>query len=319
MNQSHRPGDNALSNTNTDFFGRSPSVSWECFSLMDSPQKFIWVWFKPPNLPQGFVVRIPDETFGQASQANLLSMRKLLEAVGLDPSLVSMWSLYGAPVDGQNGTSSYFDQAICKPAAGIEPEIVVYLDSALMVPAPPTETVQLSAAVTAAETGDSANVFARIDADWNASLRIEKQLAIARKQLAAMVVRINSLNRELTPEERVHADRNDLTDWQETKRWLRDVATRLARFMKEHDVGEASTAGKRNWFEQTHRQYIVPRQQFDGLQQVQRDYESYRKTLQTLLTNMNNSYSKAVQDGEQRAMQVLSRIGAKVRKARTKR
>jgi hypothetical protein len=55
------------------------------------------------------------------------------------------------------------------------------------------------------------------------------------------------------------------------------------------------------------------------MEQAERDYETYRKTLQTLLMNMHAANTAALQDAERRAQGVLSRIGAKVRAARAKR
>jgi hypothetical protein len=62
----------------------------------------------------------------------------------------------------------------------------------------------------------------------------------------------------------------------------------------------------------------VPRQQFDGLGQAQRDYKTYRKMVTTLQGNMKNALLSATDNGERRAQQVLSRIAAKVRAAKTK-
>jgi hypothetical protein len=77
-------------------------------------------------------------------------------------------------------------------------------------------------------------------------------------------------------------------------------------------------AGKRGSFENIYEQYIVPRRHFDGLIQAERDFEQYRKTMQTLLNNMNAAQTSAAQDGERRAQVVLSRISAKARTLRTK-
>jgi hypothetical protein len=52
---------------------------------------------------------------------------------------------------------------------------------------------------------------------------------------------------------------------------------------------------------------------------MEREFEAYRKTLQSLLNNMQAAQAAAVRDGESRAQQVLSRITARVRAARAKR
>ena len=65
--------------------------------------------------------------------------------------------------------------------------------------------------------------------------------------------------------------------------------------------------------------FRVDRHSAGSHESVERDYEAHRKMLQTLLNNMNSALSNASQDGEQRARQVLSRIDAKVRAARSAR
>jgi len=111
-----------------NFSGRPPSGTWERISLADSPQSYVWVWFKPPNVPQGLVVRIPVKIFQNYPHLQL-RMRKILQAVGVKPSCVSMWSLYGTPYEAQNGTSPYLDSAIPEPVAAAEPNIVVCIDT----------------------------------------------------------------------------------------------------------------------------------------------------------------------------------------------
>ncbi|MCH7688696.1 MAG: hypothetical protein IH899_18765 [Planctomycetes bacterium] len=254
---------------------------------------------------------IPDETYQSYPHLDeQLTMRKLLQAAGVEPSCVSMWHLYGVPYDGMNGTTPFLDAAIPGPVTGVDPNIVVSIN------VPHVDTMQH---VTAdAEEGSLSEVFERIDADWNASLEIEKELTRLRKKLLDMSARLNTLNRDLSSQERLHSNSQDKKDWLDVRRRLRDTDTRLRMCIKEHNIGDASPSGRRNWFEQTYQQFIVPRQQFDGMQQAQRDYESHRKLVQTLQINMNTAYSTAAQDGERRAQQVLNRIAAKIREATTK-
>jgi hypothetical protein len=159
----------------------------------------------------------------------------------------------------------------------------------------------------------------RIAADWNSSNQVEHQLDLARKQLHDTLVRVNVLDRDLSSEERMYGDRQDQSDWQEARRWLRDVAVRLSKLIKDHDIGMASAAGKRNNFEAIYQQVVIPRRPCEGLDAMQREFEAHRKMVQHLLLQMNSAQATATQEGERRAQQVLQRIGAKVRAARSKR
>ena len=133
-----------------------------------------------------------------------------------------------------------------------------------------------------------------------------------------MLARLGTLDRDLNPDERFHGDRQAKTDWQEARRWLKDAAAKLARYIKEHDIGETSAAGKRLYLQQTFEQIVATRRPVDNIVQLHREFEGYRKRLQILLNNMNTACNAAGQDGERRAQEVLRRIDASVRGVRAK-
>ncbi|HUG89947.1 MAG TPA: hypothetical protein VML55_03880 [Planctomycetaceae bacterium] len=297
----------------TLFGSRAPSTAWERVPLADSPGRHVWVWYKPQGLGEGLLVTVPDDAWAPDPQRGPLTMRALLRAIGLDAAAVPLWSVYGVPCETQGGTNPLLDQPIPPPPPGADPRIAVYV-APVQWPGPAA-----SPAVSVAAAGPGLPIFMRIENDWNAILQIEANLALLRKQLAAMLARINTLNRDLSPDERQYGDRKDKSDWQIARRWLRDVATKLSRCIKDHDMGHTSSAGKRNQFEQVYQQWITPRVAFDGLERVQRDFEQHRKTVATLLNNMQVAYSSAAQDGERRAQEILNRLAAKVRTARTRR
>ena len=297
----------------TQFAARPPSSTWERIRFQDSPQSFVWAWFKPSHVPLGLVLVIPDETFQTLPRLDQLTMRKLLTVTGIDPQSVSMWSLYGAGYDSLLGTSPFLDQAIPAPVPGVDRNIVVCIHPPAAIILPPMSMPVL------AQPSPPTELYERIGTDWNASLHLEKELDTLRKQLAGMSAKLNSLNRDLSPEEFRHADRQDQDDWRDARRWLREASGKLSRFIKECDVGETVYVGKKKWFEQIYEQIVLPRQPFNGLEQVLHEFESHRKSLQTLVNNMRATLSSASQDGERRAQQVLARIAAKANAARSKR
>jgi hypothetical protein len=239
-------------------------------------------------------------------------MRRVLAAAAIDSHQVALWSLYGAAYDGQQGANPTLDYPIPEPGAIADPSIHVYLNTLPSAVAfPPARSP-----VVVSGSGGS-DVFSRMDAEWKLCLLLEQQLAAASKQLNGTQLRLNSLNRDLSSEEARAADQLDKKDWQDARRWLRDISARISRFLKDHHIGMTSTAGKRGAFEAIYEQYVVPRRQFEGIAQSERDFEQYHKTLQTLLNNMNAAQTTAVQDGERRAQLILQRISAKARAART--
>jgi hypothetical protein len=370
------------------FAQRLPSQSWEQISLPDCPQNYAWAWFKPVTVPLGLILRIPDETYRDHPQlAAQWTMRRLLQAAGVEPASVSAWLLNGVSYPGMNGTSPYLDAPLPGPVAGVAPDLVAYVNGPPVIngmpgtippamngapmmnvhpmvgvaPAigfPPPVGVPMGvgvpmlvngapvfgvppvfngpvpmglapgpnvAPVGAARQAPSqpmdaatADIYERIEADWNSSQEIEKDLSRLRKQLVDILGRLKTLNRDLTGPERVHSNNQDKKDWQDARRLLRDASNRVWKYLKAHDIGDTSNAGKRVWFEEIYRKHIAPRHQFDGLLPAARAFESHRKTITTLHGDMSNAYSFASLDGERKAQQVLSRIQTKVREASNK-
>ena len=302
------------------FAARAPSTSWEGVPLEDAPQCLVWTWFKPAHVPGGLVLTIPDETFQTVPRPDLLTTRKLLQAAGVDPRGVAMWSLYGVGYDSMLGTSPLLDQPIPAPAPGVDRNIVVYIHPPAMVP--PAMSLQPVMAplnpVAATHPVANTELHERIGTDWNASQQLEKEMDSLRKQLAGMAAKLNSLNRDLTPEESRQADRQDHDDWRDARRWLREASGKLSRFIKECDVGDTVYVGKKNWFEQIYEQVVHTRQPMNGLDQVRHEFETHRKNLQVLVNNMRSTMSSAAQDGERRAQQVLARIAGKKNASRSK-
>jgi hypothetical protein len=306
-----------LTASQAEFYARIPSLNWEQIPLR-LPGACIWAWFKPPAVPNGVVLRIPDEVFAAAqgpsdAEQHGLTMRRLLNEAGIDPAIVSLWYQYGTPYEGRNGTSPAFDQPLAPPPAGVDPQIVAMVD----IPAMEMPFVQPPNAGIVGVT-NLTKVFDEMEADWYAVLLLEKQLMLARKQLTAALGRLAALDRDLSPDERLHGDRQDKSDWQEVRRSLKDAATKLSRYVKEHDVGETSAAGKKMWFSEVYHKFVVPRHPVDGLLPLHREFESYRKRLQILLQNMQLSNTNVAQDAERKAQQILFRIGSRARSAQHK-
>ncbi|GAB4158889.1 MAG: hypothetical protein Tsb009_36180 [Planctomycetaceae bacterium] len=269
------------------------------------------------------ILRIPDEVYLHSQAVPCLTLRQLVSAAGVNPALIVMWSLQGMTYQIKPETTPLLDQVIPAAPPGSDPNIVVWLNTPVQqagMASPPASGFSLPASQSGLKSSaDLSDVFDVIETNWHAIVQIEKQLKRLRKQLSSMISRLGSLNRDLGPDERLHANRQDKSDWQVARRWLRDVANRISQSVKAFDIGENSNAGQRNYFQQIYEQYIAPRKPFEGIHQTEREFETYRKGIQTLQATMNNALQTAVQDGERRATQILSRIAASVRAANSKR
>ncbi len=228
-----------------------------------------------------------------------------------------MCVVFGFSFQGHGGSAPQFDQPIADPPVGADPNIVFYVDP------PPLHS--------AAGSGDAAQhddeftedqieeIFDSMERDWKGSLQAERQLQSLQKQLLDLQVRLGTMNRDLGTDERLYSDRSDQDDWQEARRSLRDASTRLARYIKEMDAGETTYAGKKRWFVDIRKTYVVTRTTFDGMESARQEFEVYRSTMQNLVSRMQSAYHQARQEGEVRANQVLSRIASKVASTKNKR
>jgi len=304
----------------SDFQSRPASQNWEQVPLAWIPGGFVWAWFKPPQAPGAIVVRLPDEQ-GDALRPQL-TMRNLIAALGADLREIPFWSIQGMMLDSQGGQNPLLDQPVPPPVPWADPTITIHFAG---VPQPgfaagvSVQPVAASSAMkTAPMTPAAESALAAMDADWNAILLMETQLAQLRKQLSAIQAKLQSLNRDFTPEERQAADSNDVKAWQDARRFLRDAAGQTSRYIREHDVGMTSAAGQRHRFEEIYKTHVTARNAFEGISSVQHEMEVYRKQVQALLSKMQTALSNAGSNGEQRAQQVLSRIGAKMRRSRNR-
>jgi hypothetical protein len=318
MNENLSPGNPMGIPPQIDFITRAPSQTWEAIVFPDSPQFCAWGWFKPVHTPQGIILQIPDETIQGYPNISQLKMRGLVQLAGVNPSMVTGWYFNGVQYDAQGGNSPLFDQPVPLPVAGTDPNILVYTNLPVtgQPVVPPQE--QFSVATSHGQLNLD-EMFKKIEIDWKESLAVVRKLSMKRKELVDMVAKLKSFNRELNIDENRFSTQEDKGEWRDARRLLRDISTKLDMYIKQHDIGVTSFAGKREWFEETYNQYIQPRQAFDDIVQAERDFEHYRKTLQVLMSRMNTSQVQAGRDGERRARQVLSKIAAKVQAGRTKR
>lgn len=305
------------------FAARLPSQAWESLLWANDPQHPAWVWFKPPAVPQGLALGIPEETWRTSPHLQQLTLRRLLQTAGVDPSSVAMWQFAGMSFPGMNGANPLFDQPLPAPGPGVKPEIIVIINVPVMMMPPPMSFPHPMAAApiaasTAPQTGNQSEIFERIEIEWAAVIDLERDLDRLRKMLVDLASRLKALNRDLNPDERLYSSREDKQDWLDARRFLRDGDNRLRACVKEFDIGDPSSAGYRRGLEHIYHSFVVPRIPFNGMESAVGQFEAHRKMVMTLQSKMNSTYLGAVSNGERRAQQVLNRIAGKVREAGTK-
>jgi hypothetical protein len=301
-----------------------PSPGWEPVLLPELPGAIVWVWRQSPL---SVVFQVDPRT--HAGLPGRISLRRLLAAVGIDARAVARWMAYGAVFEAAQGMNPVLDQPLVPTVPGMDSSIVVHLAGPIAVPPPVMAPMQFAAPAAVGGmpatgrvglTHGSSNdaMFSAIEADWNAIRILEAQLTGLRKQLNAQLTKLTSLNRDLSPDERLASDNADTRDWQDARRWLRDGAAVLSRVLKAHDIGVTSAAGNRNQFEDVIDRVVTPRRPIEGLATIQQQFESHRKTVQSLQAEMQSAMNGPGRDGEMKANAVLSKIRGKMRGAKGK-
>jgi hypothetical protein len=260
------------------------------------------------------MIVVPAAIMADPRLATMLTVRILTAAAGLEATHVLGWSVNGVIYDAAAGTSPLLDHPLPAGPDG-QLQLTVWMQAiAGQVPYAAMLPPQMPAQASRAATSSDERIFAAIDASWNSIRQLETKVNSVRKQLDQSMTRLGSLNRDLSPEERRASDNKDTKDWLDARRWLRDSLATLSRFVKEIDMGTTSGAGQRHYFEDLHRQYVVPRIPFAGMEQVALEFESHAKILQNLVASAQAGLTKAGRDAEQRANGVLTRISSKSRR-----
>ncbi|MEZ6132642.1 MAG: hypothetical protein R3C59_28580 [Planctomycetaceae bacterium] len=325
------------------FSQRLPSTEWQPLPIVRIPGLTLWAWFRPNHLPAGVLISFPADVVPAEPAAFPFSLADLIVSVGASLHQFQAVSLFGTEWQPAAVYAPFLNHPIPAVIAGGRPEVSIgLLDEALMIPVPVAYPMDGHNYLPEADhssgysdfpndaelydddgmpdDGDltSGSMYDRIEASWKSSLQLERQMAGLRQKLASTLASLGKLDRDLGPDERLAAERDDRDAWQDARRWLRDLSAKCHREIKAFDIGMTSGAGKRNLMEQTFQQVIQPRLPCDDLETHRREFETYRKDMVNLQRAMQSAQQAATQNGTARAQRVLNTIGRKIRERRAK-
>lgn len=244
------------------------------------------------------------------------TLAEVLVAAGVDPGVIQSVSFYGSPWQPIVDSGVVMNYAVPPMVPGAAAEIAVQVSSGEMLSGAPPGGGDV--ALSDGNPDDHKMMYDRIENAWRTSLQMERQMASLRKKLASIMNSLSKMDRELHPDERLAADREDRDAWQDARRWLRDMSAKCHREIKSFDIGMTSAAGKRNSMQQTYDQIIKPRAASNDLMKISREFEVYKKDMVNLQRNMQTALQSALQNGTQRASRVLGVISRKIRERRAK-
>lgn len=272
---------------------------------------------------------IPPEVIASSPMGFLFTLADILGAAGIPVDQFHSVSLFGGPWQPASGYIQFLNHAVPPILPGSPPEISVAVNNqpaAMLTPqAANGHTVPMAVSnehdpnvAEPTTLGAEASIYDRIESSWKGCIQMERQMAALRSKLSSMLQGLGKLDRDLAPQERVAADREDRDAWDEVRRWLRDMTAKCHRELKTFDIGMTSGAGKRNELEQIYRTVIEPRTPHNDLEMIRRSFEGHRKEIVNLQRAMGSALQGASTNGTQRANRVLARINKKMLARRAK-
>ncbi|MCH2210528.1 MAG: hypothetical protein MK110_04450 [Fuerstiella sp.] len=289
----------------------------------------LWVWYRPQSLPLGLIISVPAEVEAAYSTGFPFTLADILLAAGIETALVHSVSIHGSAWQTSATFGPLLHHGLPPAGVGAKPEIAIQATQQSGLPGGfgvSMPAVELQAGIEVLEQSALAEVdaeskkmmYERIEQSWRSSIQMERQCTALRQKLASMMAALGKLDRDLAPDERLAADREDRDAWQEARRWMRDLMAKCHREIKSFDIGMTSAAGKRNVIEQLYQQIIEPRAACSELPDMRREFEAYRKDMTNLQKTMQSTLQTSGQNGSQRAHRVLAVISKKIRARRAR-
>lgn len=311
------------------FFQRPPSAQWEPLPILRIPGLSLWVWFRPQQLPSGLMVMVPPELSAAYPGGLPITLADLLQSAGVSAEHLQSVSIFGGEWQPPAMIVPYLAHPLPPLIPGARAEIMIGVvevprTAPSQVPQPLPAQAPIGEMTGAAEVDkqpdvtDEASMYERVESSWRSSIQMERQMTGLRQKLSSLLNTMGKYDRDLHPNERLAADREDRDAWHDARRWLRDLSAKCHREVKAFDIGMTSAAGKRNWMEETFETIIKPRVPTSDLETIRREFETYRKDMVNLQKAMQAAAQAAAQNGTQRAQRVLGVINRKIKERRAK-
>lgn len=274
---------------------------------------------------------VPPELSGMYAGGLPVTLADILQSAGVASEQLHSVSLFGGEWQAGSLMLPFLAHPLPPIVPGARPEIMIGIMETHSAPMPAlpqqmpgspmvVESVAVEAGIEEQppELGADASMYDRIDSAWRSAIQMERQMTGLRQKLTSVLNSMGKFDRDLNPNERLAADREDRDAWQDARRWLRDLSAKCHREIKAFDIGMTSSAGKRTWMEETYESVIKPRVPTNDLEKIHREFEVYRKDIVNLQKAMQAALQTATQNGTQRAQRILGVISRKIKERRAK-
>jgi hypothetical protein len=247
------------------------------------------VWFKPEGDPFALTFRIPQASFQAPGLVQLLTTENLLKAVGIATQEVESWRQGDGPDSGMNLSGPELGHPLPSPPPNVAyVDIHVSLKRAPQAAAPnesgKPEMSSLNEAAAPNESGKpemSSLNDQDLEARWNAILGLESGIDSLRLSLEGLQVELEAAwKKTLRPEEKLHALRADVVQWNKAKSRIHFVVPKLKDFVQR--ATWALTTPERKKLDELFKNYVDAGIPFSETDRVPDQLESLLKGRQIL-------------------------------------
>ena len=294
-----------------NFSEQPPSKQWA--TLKYRGEKFAEVWFKPEGEPFALTFRIPQQSFQIPGMDQQLTAENLLKAVAIAPEEVESWRHGDVSHPGMNGSDPELGNPLPPPPqdahhldihvrlksqeSGVRSQESEGSDSSLtpdpclLTPDPleiPTPTWQ------------------DLEARWKAIVGLEAAIDTVRIGMEGLQAEMEaSLKRTLTTEEKVHALRADLGQWNKAKSRVHYALPKVREFI--HRSVWAMGSPERKQLEELYKNHIEPQIPCPQMDKVFGQLENLQKDRQILSAHGATVYQecKSIATAVQGALRTL--------------
>jgi uncharacterized protein YoxC len=253
-----------------NFSEQPPSKQWA--ALKYRGERFAEVWFKPEGEPFALTFRIPQKSFRLPGMGQQLTTENLLKAVAIATEEVESWRQGDVSHSGMNGSNPELGNPLPQP-----PQDLTHLDIYVRLKPPP----QALARAESDELEIPSAKWQDLEARWKAILSLEATIETLRINMEGLRAEMEALSkRTLTTEEKLHALRADVAQWNKGKNRLHHALPRLKESI--HRCTWAMGSPERKKLEEIYKNHIQPHIPLPQMDKVLEQLEYMKKDRQVL-------------------------------------
>lgn len=252
-----------------NFSEQSRSQQWAVLSCKGV--RFGEVWFKPEGEPFALILRIPQRIFQIPGVAPQLTTEILLKALTIAPDEIESWSHGDVFHSGMNGRNPELRQPL--PA----PQDVAHLEIFVRLRPPPQAEVRDE------RQGSEVplTIWQDLEFRWKALLGLEAAMDTMRINMESLQVEMEaSLKKTLSVEDKLHALRADVAQWNKARHRVHHGLPKMREFI--HRAIWAAGSPERKQLEELYKNHIQPQIPFPHIDKALEQLETLKKHRQVL-------------------------------------